>query len=99
MPGSLPLGEQAEILITVATLPTARLVPEAAVTGYDGTKGTVWTVENGRLKRRIVRFGHRTEGSRVEIRDELGEGIEVVTHVSEALREGGAARAIREGKR
>jgi HlyD family secretion protein len=93
------LGEQAEVLITVATLPRARLVPEAAVTGYDGTKGTVWTVENGRLKRRSVRFGHRTEGSRLEIRDELGEGIEVVTHVSEALHEGRAARAIQGGKR
>ena len=93
------LGEQAEILITVATLPTARLVPEAAVTGYDGTKGTVWTVENGRLKRRIVRFGHRTEGSRLEIRDELGERVEVVTHVGEALYEGRAVKAIREGKR
>jgi HlyD family secretion protein len=69
------------------------------VIGYDGTKGTVWTVENGRLKRRFVRFGHRTEGSRLEIGDDLGEGIEVVTHVSEALREGRTARAIREGKR
>jgi HlyD family secretion protein len=93
------LGEQAEVLITIATLAKARLVPEAAVIGYDGTKGTVWTVENGRLKRRFVRFGHRTEGSRLEIGDDLGEGIEVVTHVSEALREGRTARAIREGKR
>jgi HlyD family secretion protein len=93
------LGEQAEVLITVATLPKARLVPEAAVTGYDGTKGKVWSIEDGRLKRRIVSFGHRTEGSRLEIRDELAEGIEVVTHVGEALREGRAARAIQEGKR
>ncbi|MFZ1101471.1 MAG: hypothetical protein WAN86_01065 [Hyphomicrobiaceae bacterium] len=69
------------------------------MTGYDGTKGTVWTVENGRLKRRIVRFGHRTEGSRLEIRDELGERVEVVTHVGEALYEGRAVKAIREGKR
>jgi HlyD family secretion protein len=93
------LGEQAEVLITVATLPKARLVPESAVTGYDGTKGTVWSIQDGRLKRRVVGFGHRTESSRLEIRDELGEGVEVVTHVGEALREGRAARAIREGKR
>jgi len=29
----------------------------------------------------------------------LAEGVEVVTHIGEALREGRAARAIREGKR
>jgi HlyD family secretion protein len=93
------LGEQAEVLITVATLSKARLVPEAAVTGYDGTKGTVWTVENGRLKRRIVRFGHRTEDSHLEIRDELEAGVEVVARVSEAMREGRSVRVMREGKR
>jgi HlyD family secretion protein len=41
------LGEQAEVLITVATLPKARLVPEAAVTGYDGTKGKVGPLKMG----------------------------------------------------
>jgi hypothetical protein len=74
------LGEQAEVLITVATLPKARLVPEAAVTGYDGTKGTVWSVEGGRLKRRVVRFGHRMKAA-FGIGDELVEGVEVVTRV------------------
>ena len=65
------LGEQAEVLITVATLSKARLVPEAAVTGFDGARGKVWSVENGRLKRRLVSFGYRTEDSRLEIRDGL----------------------------
>ena len=92
------LGEQAEVLITVAQLRNAKLVPEAAVTGYDGNKGTVWTVENGRLKRRIVRFGHRTQDSRLEIREELEAGIEVVTRVSSAMREGRAVRVVRERK-
>jgi HlyD family secretion protein len=93
------LGEQAEVLITVATLPKARLVPEVAVTGYDGTKGTVWTVENGRLKRRVVTFGHRTEDSRLELGDKLEEGVEVVALVRDGMHEGRAARAIREGGR
>jgi HlyD family secretion protein len=90
------LGEQVEVLITVATLATARLVPEAAVTGYDGTKGKVWSVEDGRLKRRVVSFGHRTEDSRLEIAENLASGIEIVTLVDSSLSEGRAARAIRE---
>jgi HlyD family secretion protein len=93
------LGEQAEVLIMVATLPKARLVPEAAVTGYDGTRGTVWTVEEGRLKRRVVSFGHRTEDARLEIVETLPQGVEVVTRIDAAMREGGAARAIREAQR
>jgi HlyD family secretion protein len=93
------LGEQAEVLITVATLPKARLVPEAAVSGYDGTKGTVWTVESGRLKRRLVTFGHRTEDSRLEIKGGLPPDVDVVTQISTSLQEGRAARAIREASR
>jgi HlyD family secretion protein len=90
------LGEQAEVLITVATLATARLVPEAAVTGYDGRKGTVWSVEDGRLKRRVVSFGYRTEDSRLEIRDGLPATAEVVSRLTTSLQEGRAARVVRE---
>ncbi len=91
------LGEQAEVLITVATLPKARLVPETAVTGYDGTKGTVWTVENGRLKRRVVSFGHRTEDAR--LRDQgrpsrWRRGRH--SRSAPSLQEGRAARAVQE---
>jgi HlyD family secretion protein len=93
------LGEQAEVLITVATLAKARLVPEAAVTGYDGTSGKVWTVEEGRLKRRVVSFGHRTEDARLEIVETLPQGVEVVASIDAALREGRAAKAIREAQR
>jgi HlyD family secretion protein len=93
------LGEQAEVLITVATLPKVRLVPEAAVTGYDGTKGKVWTVEDGRLKRRVVSFGHRTEDGRLEIIEALPQGVEVVTRTDAALREGRTAKPIREAQR
>jgi HlyD family secretion protein len=92
------LGEQAEVLITVATLANARLVPEAAVSAYDGAKGAVWTVEDGRLQRRIVTFGHRTEDSRLEIRGGLPDGADIVSVVSAALQEGRAARATQEGK-
>jgi HlyD family secretion protein len=93
------LGEQAEVLIRVATLAKARLVPEAAVTGYDGTRGKVWTVEKGQLTSRVVSFGHRTEDARLEIVETLPQGVEVVASIDVALREGRAARAIREAQR
>jgi HlyD family secretion protein len=93
------LGEQAEVLITVATLPKARLVPETAVTGYDGSKGRVWSMEDGRLRRRVVSFGHRTEDGRLEIIETLPHGVEVVTGTYAALREDRAAQLIREAQR
>jgi HlyD family secretion protein len=93
------LGEQAEVLITVAMLPKARLVPEAAVTGYDGSKGSVWSLENGRLKRRVVSFGYRTEHSRLEIRDGLPQDVDVVIEVNPSLQDGRRAHAIREAAR
>jgi HlyD family secretion protein len=93
------LGEQTEVLITVATLAKAKLVPETAVIGYDGTKGTVWSVENGRLKRRVVTFGYRTEDSRLELTEKLPEGVEVVTRIAASFYEGRAARPVRETKR
>lgn len=88
------LGEQAEVLIQVATLEKATLVPEVAVTGFDGSNGTVWTVEKGRLARRTVSFGYRTQDSRLEIISGLPDGVQVVTEISAALQEG---RSVRTG--
>ncbi|NJO36005.1 MAG: hypothetical protein HC869_25965 [Rhodospirillales bacterium] len=93
------LGEQAEVLIQVAVLEKAMLVPEAAVTGFDGSRGTVWTVENGRLARRVVSFGHRTQDSRLQIVAGLSDGAQVVTEISAALQEGRSARTVAEAKR
>ncbi len=93
------LGEQAEVLIQVAVLEKATLVPEVAVTGFDGSKGTVWTVEDGRLARRAVSFGHRTQDSRLQIVAGLPDGAQVVTEISAALQEGRSARTVAEAKR
>ena len=93
------LGEQAEVLIQVAVLEKATLVPEAAVTGFDGSKGTVWTVEGGRLARRAVSFGHRTQDSRLQIIAGLPDGALVVSEISAALQEGRSARTVAETKR
>lgn len=96
-PPRIFLGEQVEFWISVATLDKALLVPEAAVQGYDGREGKVWTVEQGRLKRRLVAFRHRTEDGRLEIVGGLPAGALVVTQIDPAFKEGRAARAIGAG--
>jgi HlyD family secretion protein len=93
-PARVHLGEQAEVRITVADLPEARLVPEAAVAGFDGRTGLVWTAEDGRLRRRSLTFGHRTEDARLEVIGGVPPRAEIVTEVASGLREGRAARIV-----
>ena len=93
-PPQVYLGEQTEFWITVALLDKALLVPEAAVQGYNGLEGRVWTVESGRFQRRLVKFRHRTEDARLEIVEGLPEGARVVSHIESGLREGRSAKAI-----
>lgn len=95
-PARVHLGEQAEFWIAVAHLDRALLVPEAAVHGYDGKQGMVWTVEQGRLGRRAVGIRHRTEESRLEIVSGLGDKMQVVTAIVPGLKVGRAVRATAE---
>jgi HlyD family secretion protein len=67
------------------------------VHGYDGRQGWVWTVEAGRLQRRLVKFRHRTEDAKLEIVDGLPEGVRVVTRIEDGFREGRSARVIEDG--
>lgn len=90
------LGEQAEVRITVARLPEALLVPEAAISGFDGHQGRVFAVMDGKLAQVPVTFGLRTEDARVEIVSGLPDGASVVTAPSKALVEGRAARISEE---
>ena len=91
-PARLFLGEQAEFWITVAQLERALLVNEAAVHGFDGRQGVVWTVEDGRLNRRTISFRHRTEDSRLEVAGGLPDGARIVTSLVDGLREGRPAQ-------
>ena len=91
-PADFHLGEQAEVFITVAKLPQALLIPETAVDLYDGVEGTVWTLEDGALHKRKVRFGHRTLDGRLEIIGGLPADGRVLATWSAGLREGRAAR-------
>lgn len=98
-PAQIYLGEQAEVRITVATLPEALLVPETAVTGFDGHQGRVWVVRGGRLHETPVVFGHRTEDARLEVVSGVPEGARIVTAPAGHMSEGRLARVIREDAR
>lgn len=95
-PPQFHLGEQAEVLITVADLDEAILVPEAAVQGFDGTNGMAWTVENGQLQRRMLTFRYRTENARLEVVGGLPEGAQVVAAIGPGFRKGRSARTVAE---
>ena len=94
-PASFHLGEQAEVLITVATLDSAILLPQTDVQGFDGTTGTAWTVDEGKLTKRKVSFGHRTEDSRLELSGGLPPGAQVAIGVPANAREGRPVSAER----
>ena len=87
-PATFHLGEQTEVFITVATLEQAILVPEADIRKFDGTTGEVWTVEDGKLRRRVLTFANRTEDSRLEVADGLPDSAQVVLGLPDTAREG-----------
>ena len=91
-PDQLYLGEQAEVLIETARLEAALMVPEAAVSGFDGSQGTVWLVRDGRLEQARLGFGARSEDARLEVVAGLPEGALIVARPVPGLAEGRRAR-------
>lgn len=97
-PRDFHLGEQAEAVITTARLEKALLVPHAAFENPDAKSGFIWTIEDGRLQRRRVDFGHRTLDGRIEIPNgALPDGAAVVVERYPRLRAGRAAIAVPSG--
>lgn len=92
-PDDYHLGEQIEATVTVANLDEALLVPETAVERLTATGGLVWTLEDGALARREVRFGHKTLDGRLQITGGLPEGAQVLARLPDGPRIGRAARA------
>ena len=86
------IGEQVSVEIETGRLAEARLVPEAAVLGFDGSEGSVWVVENGTLQRRRLRFVARTLDSRLALAPDTPAALAVVTRVEAGFREGRPAR-------
>ena len=90
------LGEQAEARVSVARLDEALLVPEAAVRGFDGHTGTVWTVRDGAAAQVALTFGHRTEDARVAVAGGLPQGARIIAAPVAGLTQGRAVRVIDE---
>jgi HlyD family secretion protein len=87
-PLTFHVGEQAEVVIAVGSLPRARLVKLASVSGLKAGEATAWTVEDGRLQQRTVSLGQRTLDGRVEIVSGVPEGAELVNGPTTGFRLG-----------
>ena len=85
-PDAFSVGMTVDANLIVAVRGHALLVPSTAVAG-----GAVWTIENGRLKRRAVTVGVAS-AAQTEIQAGLEDGSTVVANPSDALREGRRAR-------
>lgn len=93
-PADFHLGEQAEAIVTTSRLPEALLVPHVAFAEADARSGVLWTVEEGRLRRRRITFGHRTLDGQIEVpAGALPPGAQVVVERRPGLREGREAVA------
>jgi HlyD family secretion protein len=98
IPENIHLAEQAEVLITTATLPSAVAVPQTAITDLRSGRGTVWTVENGRLAQRQVTLGQQLLDGRFPILEGLPSGTPLVAAPLSGLRVGREARIAEDAR-
>lgn len=91
------LGEQAEVEIVKAVIPSGRFIPLRFVEAFDGHSGLIWVVENDRLAKRHVQFGERLLDGRIRIASELPVHVEAVADSGSGLRVGRAARPANTG--
>jgi HlyD family secretion protein len=92
-PPQMFLGEQAEVRITTATRDRALMVPEIAISGFDGHHGTVWILQDGKLAEAALIFGARDEAGRVEVAEGLQIGAQVLSAPVKGAVAGRSARA------
>ena len=91
-PQPLYLGEQAEVRITTGNRNSALMVPEMAITGFDGHRGRVWLVRDGRLEQAELTFGARDDRGRVEVTGSLPDDAAIVARMPQGATEGRRAR-------
>lgn len=91
-PEPMYLGEQAEVRVTTGNRDSALMVPEVAIAGFDGHRGLVWLVRDGRLEQAELTFGARDDRGRVEVTGGLSEGASIVARIPKGATEGRRAR-------
>lgn len=87
-PPQMYLGEQADARILTGVRERAIMVPEVAISGFDGRRGRVWLVRDGRLTEAELTFGARDDRGRVEVTGGLPEGARIVASPLSGLRSG-----------
>lgn len=97
-PHAFHIGEQAEMRITVARLPSARLVKMNSLVNINGSEATAWAVEDGKLQQRRVKIGHRTLDGRVEIVSGVPKEAEIVDGPTKGFRVGRRVKIAASGK-
>jgi len=74
-----PIGELAEVTVTLPALPSAPTLPNACVQRMNGDFG-VWLIENGSLRFARIKTGARDLDGRIQILDGLQPGDHVVVY-------------------
>jgi HlyD family secretion protein len=90
LPAHIHLAEQAEIYIDTGLLLRTVTVPQTAVTELADGQGSVWTVEQGRLRKRVVIFGPALLNGSLPVISGLPPGARVVIGPIAGLRIGHA---------
>jgi len=80
-----PIGELAEVTLTLPALPSGPSLPNAAIRRIDGKLG-VWQVINGALHFTPVKLGAADLDGQVQILEGLKAGDQVVVYSAKALK-------------
>jgi HlyD family secretion protein len=99
VPDNIHLAEQAEVVVTTGILARAVVVPPTAIADLRDGHGVVWTVEDGRLARREIKFGPELLDGRLPVLGGLPVGTKVVSAPVSGARVGRAARIVEAGER
>ncbi|MBR9980511.1 MAG: efflux transporter periplasmic adaptor subunit, partial [Desulfatitalea sp.] len=83
-PALPPIGELAEVTVTLQALPSAPVVPNAAIKRLDGRLG-VWVAAEGDLRFAPIRVGAQDLDGRVQVTEGLDVGERVVVYTRQAL--------------
>lgn len=95
LPAQIHLAEQAEVYIETGLLVRTVMVPQTDVTGLSDDRGTVWTVEQGRLHRRQVLFGPALLNGSLPILAGVPRDAQVVVGPMAGLRTGRKAVVLK----
>ena len=79
-----PLGELAEVTVSLAALPARPVIPNAAIREVDGQRG-VWLLADDALRFTPVKLGRGDLDGRVQVLDGLKEGQRIVVYSEKAL--------------